>query len=76
MAAQFGRRLAKGATTTAVAALAVAALSASQAPGVTADDNGRSTATGAEASPDPAAGTGAIRSTAAVSKADFMAILP
>ncbi|MFF4059394.1 lytic transglycosylase domain-containing protein [Streptomyces sp. NPDC001668] len=57
MAAQFGRRLAKGATTTAVAALAVAALSASQAPGVTADDNGRSTA--AEASPDPAAGTGA-----------------
>ncbi|MDH6449195.1 MULTISPECIES: lytic murein transglycosylase [unclassified Streptomyces] len=59
MAAQFGRRLAKGATTTAVAALAVAALSASQAPGVTADDNGRSTAAGAEASPDPAAGNGA-----------------
>ncbi|WP_329290607.1 lytic transglycosylase domain-containing protein [Streptomyces pseudovenezuelae] len=59
MAAQFGRRLAKGATTTAVAALAVAALSASQAPGVTADDNGRSTAAGAEASPDPSAGNGA-----------------
>lgn len=59
MAAQFGRRLAKGATTTAVAALAVAALSASQAPGVTADDNGRSTAAGAEASPDPTAGNGA-----------------
>ncbi|MGW0556399.1 lytic murein transglycosylase [Streptomyces sp. NPDC002926] len=35
MAAQFGRRLRKGATTTAVAAVAVAALSASQAPGVT-----------------------------------------
>ncbi|MFE3324035.1 lytic murein transglycosylase [Streptomyces sp. NPDC059176] len=35
MAAQFGRRLRKGATTTAVAAAAVAALSASQAPGVT-----------------------------------------
>ncbi|RNL70726.1 lytic transglycosylase domain-containing protein [Streptomyces sp. I6] len=34
MAAQFGRRLRKGATTTAVAAVAVAALSASQAPGV------------------------------------------
>ncbi|MET8078467.1 lytic murein transglycosylase [Streptomyces sp. NPDC005303] len=59
MAAQFGRRLAKGATTTAVAALAVAALSASQAPGVTADDNGRSTAAGAEASPDPTSGNGA-----------------
>ncbi|MEU9183426.1 lytic murein transglycosylase [Streptomyces sp. NPDC048484] len=35
MAAQFGRRVVKGAATTAVAALAVAALSASQAPGVT-----------------------------------------
>ncbi|MEU2153574.1 lytic transglycosylase domain-containing protein [Streptomyces sp. NPDC019396] len=35
MAAHFGRRLRKGATTTAVAAAAVAALSASQAPGVT-----------------------------------------
>lgn len=33
MAAQFGRRLCKGAVTTAVAAAAVAALSASQAPG-------------------------------------------
>ncbi|MFI6643673.1 lytic transglycosylase domain-containing protein [Streptomyces sp. NPDC050504] len=33
MAAQFGRRLRRGATTTAVAALAVAALTASQAPG-------------------------------------------
>ncbi|MFI8345951.1 lytic murein transglycosylase [Streptomyces sp. NPDC085596] len=35
MAAHFGRRLRKGAATTAVAALAVAALSASQAPGAT-----------------------------------------
>ncbi|MEU6355608.1 lytic transglycosylase domain-containing protein [Streptomyces sp. NPDC047072] len=58
MAAQFGRRLRKGATTTAVAALAVAALSASQAPGVTADDNGRQTSAGAS-SPDPSAGDGA-----------------
>ncbi|GGN69086.1 lytic transglycosylase [Streptomyces albiflavescens] len=52
MAAQFGRRLRKGAATTAVAAAAVAALSASQAPGVTTDDHGRQT-TGAEATPDP-----------------------
>ncbi|MGW1467794.1 lytic murein transglycosylase [Streptomyces sp. NPDC002308] len=35
MAAQFGRRLRRGATSTAVAAAVVAALSASQAPGVT-----------------------------------------
>ncbi|QDY76247.1 lytic transglycosylase domain-containing protein [Streptomyces qinzhouensis] len=35
MAARFGRRLRRGATTTAVAAAAVAALSASQAPSVT-----------------------------------------
>lgn len=34
MAAQFGRRLRRGAATTAVAALAVAALSASQAPAI------------------------------------------
>ncbi|WP_406167655.1 lytic transglycosylase domain-containing protein [Streptomyces sp. NBC_00996] len=51
MAAHFGRRLRKGAATTAVAAAAVAALSASQAPGVTTDDHGRQT-TGAEAAPD------------------------
>ncbi|MFI6440024.1 lytic murein transglycosylase [Streptomyces sp. NPDC050759] len=55
MAAQFGRRLRKGAVTTAVAAAAVAALSASQAPGVTADDNGRSTAADAQPSPDATA---------------------
>jgi hypothetical protein len=35
MGARFGRRLRRGATTTAVAAAAVAALSASQAPGIT-----------------------------------------
>ncbi|MER6616917.1 lytic transglycosylase domain-containing protein [Streptomyces xantholiticus] len=46
MAAQFGRRLRRGATTTAVAAAAVAALSASQAPGVTPATSG----TGQEAS--------------------------
>ncbi|WP_217140505.1 lytic murein transglycosylase [Streptomyces sp. AC627_RSS907] len=44
MAAQFGRRFRKGAVTTTVAAVAVAALSASQAPEVTADANGRQTA--------------------------------
>ncbi|WP_406329137.1 lytic transglycosylase domain-containing protein [Streptomyces sp. NBC_00203] len=51
MAAHFGRRLRKGAVTTAVAAAAVAALSASQAPGVITDDHGRQT-TGADATPD------------------------
>ncbi|WP_330303829.1 MULTISPECIES: lytic murein transglycosylase [unclassified Streptomyces] len=51
MAAHFGRRLRKGAATTAVAAAAVAALSASQAPGVITDDHGRQT-TGADATPD------------------------
>jgi membrane-bound lytic murein transglycosylase B len=56
MAAQFGRRLRKGAVTTAVAAAAVAALSASQAPGATVDDNGRSTAADAQPSPDAATG--------------------
>ncbi|MFF9325464.1 lytic transglycosylase domain-containing protein [Streptomyces sp. NPDC014776] len=52
MAAQFGSRLRKGALTTAVAAAAVAALSASQAPGVTIDDQGRQSATGATPAPD------------------------
>ncbi|MGW5126427.1 lytic transglycosylase domain-containing protein [Streptomyces sp. NPDC004069] len=51
MAAHFGSRLRKGAATTAVAAAAVAALSASQAPGVTVDDRGRQSA--AEATPQP-----------------------
>ncbi|MGC9496637.1 lytic murein transglycosylase [Streptomyces sp. WG7] len=43
MAAQFDRRLRKAAVTTTVAAVAVAALSASQAPHVTADAHGRQT---------------------------------
>ena len=51
MAAQFGRRLAKGAVTTAVAAAAVAALSASQAPGVTDSPQGRQN-TGSQPSTD------------------------
>lgn len=56
MAAQFGRRLRKGAATTAVAALAVAALSASQAPGV--NDHGRQTAADATPSPEASASDG------------------
>lgn len=51
MAAHFGRRLRKGATTTAVAAAAVAALAASQAPGAAGEDHARRTA-GAQTSPD------------------------
>jgi membrane-bound lytic murein transglycosylase B len=54
MAAHFGR-LRKGAATTAVAAAAVAALSASQAPGVTTDDLGRQAA-GAQPSADASTG--------------------
>ncbi|MDO0928194.1 lytic transglycosylase domain-containing protein [Streptomyces sp. TG1A-8] len=46
MAAHFGRRLRKGAASTAVAAAAVAALSASQAPAATGDDHGRPAAAG------------------------------
>ncbi|MFF9203381.1 lytic transglycosylase domain-containing protein [Streptomyces sp. NPDC014986] len=56
MAAHIGRRLCKGAATTAVAAAAVAALSASQAPGVTADGQGRQTSSDATPSPEEAAG--------------------
>ncbi|WP_435255770.1 lytic transglycosylase domain-containing protein [Streptomyces althioticus] len=55
MAAHIGRRLRKGAATTAVAAAAVAALSASQAPGVTVDDQGRQSAGDATSAPDAAA---------------------
>ncbi|GJF22156.1 lytic transglycosylase domain-containing protein [Streptomyces sp. HO565] len=51
MAAQFDRRLRKAAVTTTVAAVAVAALSASQAPDVTADGNGRRTTADSAASP-------------------------
>ncbi|MER5829568.1 lytic transglycosylase domain-containing protein [Streptomyces sp. NPDC002130] len=56
MAAQFGRRLRKGAATTAVAAVAVAALSASQAPGV--NDHGRQTAADATPAPEANASNG------------------
>jgi membrane-bound lytic murein transglycosylase B len=59
MAAQFGRRLAKGAATSAVAAVAVAALSASQAPGASVDDHGRQTASSAQPAPDATADPGA-----------------
>ncbi|WAZ21030.1 lytic transglycosylase domain-containing protein [Streptomyces cinnabarinus] len=52
MSAQFGRRLYKGAATAAVAALAVAALSGSQAPGATVDDQGRRTTSDTTPSPD------------------------
>ncbi|NKQ26905.1 lytic transglycosylase domain-containing protein [Streptomyces galbus] len=55
MAAQFGRRLRKGAVTTAVAAAAVAAPSASQAPDVTADTQERQSAADAQSAPDPTA---------------------
>ncbi|MFJ7305214.1 lytic transglycosylase domain-containing protein [Streptomyces sp. NPDC099088] len=41
MVASFGKRLRNGAATTALAAAAVAALSASQAPGATGEDHGR-----------------------------------
>ncbi|MFE5888619.1 lytic transglycosylase domain-containing protein [Streptomyces sp. NPDC002285] len=51
MAAQFGR-LRKGAVNTTVAAVVVAALAASQAPGVTTDDAGRRVTTGTQPSPD------------------------
>ncbi|MFF0071494.1 lytic transglycosylase domain-containing protein [Streptomyces sp. NPDC005494] len=56
MAAQFGRRLRRGATTTAVAAAAVAALSASQAPAVPQPDSaGDHTAAGTVPAGDGAA---------------------
>ncbi|MFK0107844.1 lytic transglycosylase domain-containing protein [Streptomyces sp. NPDC091217] len=59
MAAQFGRRLRKGAATTAAAALAVAALSASQAPGATTGDTGRQANAGAStAAPGTTGATG------------------
>ncbi|MFD4597513.1 lytic transglycosylase domain-containing protein [Streptomyces sp. NPDC058464] len=56
MAAQFGKRLRKGAATTAAAALAVAALSASQAPGATTGDTGRQANAGASTSAPDGAG--------------------
>ncbi|MGP4089699.1 lytic transglycosylase domain-containing protein [Streptomyces sp. KR55] len=59
MAAQFGRRLRKGAMNTTVAAVAVAALAASQGPGLMTDDSGRQSATGTQPSPDAPAGDSA-----------------
>ncbi|MBZ9641210.1 lytic murein transglycosylase, partial [Streptomyces sp. PSKA30] len=59
MAAQFGRRLRKGAMNTTVAAVAVAALAASQGPGLVTDDSGRQSATGTQPSPDTPAGDSA-----------------
>ncbi|MFI5682696.1 lytic transglycosylase domain-containing protein [Streptomyces sp. NPDC051636] len=58
MAAHFGSRLRKGAATSAVAAAAVAALSASQAPAVTADDQGRQAAAGVTTAPEATASDG------------------
>ncbi|MGW2559764.1 lytic transglycosylase domain-containing protein [Streptomyces sp. NPDC001514] len=58
MAAQFGRRLRRGATTTAVAAAAVAALSASQAPGVTPATAGGDGNTAGSTTPPEASATG------------------
>ncbi|MFD5569337.1 lytic transglycosylase domain-containing protein [Streptomyces cadmiisoli] len=52
MAAQFGRRLRKGAMNTTVAAVAVAALAASQGPGLVTDDSGRQSTTGTQPSAD------------------------
>ncbi|MEU2225730.1 lytic transglycosylase domain-containing protein [Streptomyces sp. NPDC018347] len=60
MAAHFGRRLRKGAATTAVAAAAVAALSASQAPVAAGDEPDRPTTAGAATSvPEGDANAGA-----------------
>jgi membrane-bound lytic murein transglycosylase B len=52
MAAHFGSRLRKGAVTTTVAALAVAALTASQAPDTPVEEQGRPSSTGAQPVPD------------------------
>jgi membrane-bound lytic murein transglycosylase B len=59
MTAHFGRRLRKGAATTAVAAAAVAALSASQAPGVTVGDQDRQAVAGAQSTPEATTGDSA-----------------
>ncbi|MET7655048.1 lytic transglycosylase domain-containing protein [Streptomyces sp. NPDC005486] len=59
MSAHFGTRLRKGAVNTTVAALAVAALAASQAPDVTADGHGRQTASDTPSSADTGTGDSA-----------------
>ncbi|MGQ4515954.1 lytic transglycosylase domain-containing protein [Streptomyces sp. DW26H14] len=60
MAPLFGRRLRRGATTTAVAAVAIAALSASQAPGLTpvlgGTGKGQNTGDAQDSTPDTASG--------------------
>jgi hypothetical protein len=56
--AHFGKRLRKGAVNTTVAALAVAALAASQAPDVTADGHGRQTAADAPSADTATGGDG------------------
>ncbi|MFE6827502.1 lytic transglycosylase domain-containing protein [Streptomyces sp. NPDC057690] len=58
MSAHFGTRLRKGAVNTTVAALAVAALAASQAPDVTADGHGRQTAADTPSAADDGSGIG------------------
>ncbi|MDQ0580356.1 lytic transglycosylase domain-containing protein [Streptomyces rishiriensis] len=58
MSAHFGTRLRKGAVNTTVAALAVAALAASQAPDVTADGHGRQTAADTPSSAETGSGIG------------------
>jgi hypothetical protein len=57
MAAHFGRRLRNGAATTALAAAAVAALSASQAPGLTSDGHHGTPATAGAGTTSPEPGT-------------------
>lgn len=60
MAAQFGRRLRRGATSTAVVAVAVAALAASQAPAATSQDaaGGDPAAAGTDTDPGGGGATG------------------
>ncbi|MFE7132048.1 lytic transglycosylase [Streptomyces sp. NPDC057638] len=71
MAAQFGRRLRRGATTTAVAAAAVAALSASQAPGIT-----HATASGGDGQGREAADASATQDTTATGNSPYHTDLP
>lgn len=58
MAAQFGRRLRKGATATTVAALAVAAMTASQAPGAIGSTPGGGQSAGTATTPSDTPATG------------------
>ncbi|WP_225831382.1 lytic transglycosylase domain-containing protein [Streptomyces sp. NK08204] len=79
MAAHFGRRLRKGAATTAVAAAAVAALSASQAPGVISENHGGQAAAGASTpvpEPDTGSGFGSHADTNATGDSPYYTDLP